>query len=149
MSGADIDVVTAITEKLGRARVQSSGEFEPAVTHIVTAKVSRSEKLLCCTAAGKWVLHPDFITDSEKVSFSRLGWPVLSHCSFSLQAGHWLSELDYEWGNQQNNLIKAEEVGLLKLASAARKWRLQDGGPFEGMKFVVNSPGNKGGPFKR
>lgn len=42
-----------------------------------------------------------------------------------------------------------EEVSLLKLASAARKWRLEEGGPFEGMKFIVNSAGNKGGQFKR
>ena len=70
VSGADIDTVTAVTEKLGRARVQSSGEYEASVTHIVIARVNRSEKLLCCTAAGKWVLHPDFITDSEKVSFT-------------------------------------------------------------------------------
>ena len=70
VSGSDIDTVTATTEKLGRARVQSSGEYESSVTHYVTQKVTRSEKLLCCTAGGKWVLHPDYIKDSEKVSFS-------------------------------------------------------------------------------
>ena len=70
VSGSDIATVTAITEKLGRARVQSSGEYDSSVTHIVISKVTRSEKLLCCTAGGKWVLHPNYITDSEKVSSS-------------------------------------------------------------------------------
>ena len=73
VSGSDIDTVTAVTEKLGRARVQSSGEYEASVTHIVIARVNRSEKLLCCTAGGKWVLHPDYISHSEQVSFSSLG----------------------------------------------------------------------------
>ena len=78
VSGSDINVVAAVTEKLGRARVQSSGEYDSSVTHIVIAKVCRSEKLLSCTAGGKWVLHPDYITDSEKVSFSCLDWPDLT-----------------------------------------------------------------------
>ena len=68
---------------------------------------------------------------------------------FSAQAGHWLPELNYEWGNRENNFIKPEEVRELKLATAARKWRLEEGGPFEGFKFIVNRPGNKGGQFKR
>ena len=67
LSGMDADTVTTITEKLGRARVESSGEYDSSVTHIIIAKVCRSEKLLCCTAGGKWVLHPDYIKDSEKV----------------------------------------------------------------------------------
>ena len=60
-----------------------------------------------------------------------------------------MPEADYEWGNPQNNFLKPDEEKELKLATAARKWRLEEGGPFEGFKFIVNSPGNKGGPFKR
>ena len=70
VSGMDIATVTAATEKLGRARVQSSGEYDRSVTHLVIAKLFPSEKLLCCSAGGKWVLHPNYITDSQKVSFS-------------------------------------------------------------------------------
>lgn len=70
VSGMDIDAITASAEKLGRAVVQSSGEYDISVTHIIIGKVTRSEKLLCCTAGGKWVLHPNYITDSEKVSSS-------------------------------------------------------------------------------
>ena len=66
----DIDAITASADMLGRAVVQSSGEYDISVTHIIIGKVTRSEKLLCCTAGGKWVLHPNYITESEKVSSS-------------------------------------------------------------------------------
>ena len=60
--------ISDITEALGRAEVKSSGEYDSSVTHIVINKVTRSEKMLCCTAGGKWVLHPTYVTDSHKVS---------------------------------------------------------------------------------
>ena len=63
-----VEDLTALTEKLGLAEMRRSGEYDSLVTHIVTSKVSRSEKLLCCTAGGKWVLHPQYVLDCEKVS---------------------------------------------------------------------------------
>ena len=62
--------ISPITEVLGRAETHSSGEYDSSVTHIVINKVTRSEKLLCCTAGGKWVLHPNYVTDSHKVSLA-------------------------------------------------------------------------------
>ena len=59
--------LTALTSKLEGADMRDSGEYDSLVTHILINKVFRSEKLLCCTAAGKWVLHPQYIIDSEKV----------------------------------------------------------------------------------
>ena len=73
VSGMDIDIdtVKAATEKLGGARVQSSGEYDSTVTHLVMSKLQKkNEKLLCCTAGGKWVLHQNYVTDSQKVSSS-------------------------------------------------------------------------------
>ena len=70
VSGMDIDTVIAATERLGRARVQSSGEYNSSVTHLIMAKLTRTEKLLSCIAGRKWVLHPDYVTESQKVSFS-------------------------------------------------------------------------------
>ena len=69
VSGMDTATITTIAEKLGGARVESSGEYDSSVTHLISPQLCRSEKLLCCSAGGKWVLHPDYITDSEKVSF--------------------------------------------------------------------------------
>ena len=65
--------ISTITEALGKAEVRSSGEYDSSVTHIVINKVTRSEKMLCCTVGGKWVLHPSYVTDSHKVS----GWGYL------------------------------------------------------------------------
>ena len=59
--------ISHITEALGQAEVRSSGEYDSSVTHIVISKVTRSEKMLCCTAGGKWVLHNSYLTDSHKV----------------------------------------------------------------------------------
>ena len=74
---------------------------------------------------------------------------TLLHCFFSAQAGRWLPELDYEWGNLQNNFIKSEDVKELKLATAVRKWRLQEEGPFQDMKFILRISGNTGTSMKR
>ena len=62
-----IEDMTALTQRLGEAEMRISGEYDSHVTHILTNKVFRSEKLLCCIAAGKWVLHPRYITDSQEV----------------------------------------------------------------------------------
>ena len=65
-----VEYTSALTETLGRSEIQSSGEFDSTVTHIVINKITRSEKMLCCTAAGRWVLHPNYFTDSHEVSTS-------------------------------------------------------------------------------
>ena len=72
-----LEDLTSITERLGRAEMRSSGEYDSLVTHIVINKVSRSEKLLCCTAGGKWVLHPQYVTDCDKVGLVSVGDVVL------------------------------------------------------------------------
>lgn len=35
--------------------------YDPATTHIIIEKPIRSEKLLCCIASGKWVLHTSYL----------------------------------------------------------------------------------------
>ena len=127
----DPDVVAAI-EKLGSGELLDPGvsKFDDTVTHMMTTKVSRSEKMLGSVAAGKWVLHPAYITDS-------------------VQSGHWLDEEGYEWGREANSLISDKEGMDWKLASAARKWRIEAGGAFDGMKFILHMPEAKQGPFTR
>ena len=93
-------------------------------------QILRSEKMLGSAAGGKWVLHPSYIRDS-------------------VDEGKWLEETDYEWGNEDNNFISDKESGEWKLAAAARKWRLNEGGAFDGMKFVLHMPDKKIGSFSR
>lgn len=87
-------------KKLGGNIVTCSG-FDNAITHLITKKLIKSEKILCCIASGKWVLHPAFIEESER------------HMRF-------LREADYEWGNPcfgKNNVTSQQ------LAESAVRWR--------------------------
>jgi len=122
--------VAAASEQLGNAELLETAEFDASVTHMLTSRVSRSEKMLCSVAAGKWVLHPSYIHDS-------------------LKEGKWQDESKYEWGNLDNNLIENKSTLDWKLATAARKWRLDEGGAFDGMKFILNMQGSKLGAFHR
>merc|ERR1719495_1281094 len=70
----------------------------------------------------------------------------------SVDAGKWLDEKKYEWGNVDNKLISDKEGMEFKLSSAARKWRMGSScaeGAFNGMRFILHMPDNKKGPFSR
>eukprot|EP00092_Neocalanus_flemingeri_P010154 GFUD01010944.1.p1 GENE.GFUD01010944.1~~GFUD01010944.1.p1 ORF type:complete len:1552 (+),score=561.52 GFUD01010944.1:76-4731(+) len=114
--------------------ISTEGHYDPVATHMLAVKVSRSEKMLGSVAAGKWVLHPSYVTASMK-------------------AGMWLDEVKFEWGNVENGLLQGDKAGMeFKLASAARKWRNEAGGAegaFNGMRFILHMPENKKGPFSR
>jgi len=113
--------------------ISSEGHYDSSATHMLAVKVSRSEKMLGSVAAGKWVLHPSYV-------------------SASVEAGNWLDESKYEWGNMENGLLKDKEGMEYKLASAARKWRNGSTGAegaFSGMRFILHMPENKKGPFSR
>jgi len=89
--------------------------------------------MLCSMAAGKWVLHPSFV-------------------SASLTAGKWLPEERFEWGNPASQFLPVKTSDSLeaKLASAARRWRQRGGaGAFQGMKVVLHTPDNKQASFTR
>jgi len=124
--------VEEAVKKLGGS-ISLEGQYDPSATHMLAVKVSRSEKMLGSVAAGKWVLHPNYV-------------------SASLEAGKWLDERKYEWGNIENKLISDKEGMEFKLSSAARKWRLGSSGAegaFSGMRFILHMPDNKKGPFSR
>jgi topoisomerase (DNA) II binding protein 1 len=113
--------------------ISGEGHYDPTSTHMLAVKVSRSEKMLGSVAAGNWVLHHTYV-------------------SASIEAGQWLDERKYEWGNMENKFIKDKEGMEYKLANAARKWRLGASiseGAFSGMRFILHMPDNKKGPFSR
>jgi len=125
--------VEEAVKKLG-GTISTEGQYDPNSTHMLAVKVSRSEKMLGSVAAGKWVLHPSYVVAS-------------------MEAGRWLDESKFEWGNVDNGLLKGDKEGMeFKLASAARKWRNGIGGAdgaFNGMRFILHMPENKKGPFSR
>ncbi|XP_030847621.1 SMC5-SMC6 complex localization factor protein 1 isoform X5 [Strongylocentrotus purpuratus] len=81
----------------GRAKTEKT--YVVGCTHVISYKPIRSEKFLCGVASGKWILKPEFVTDS----FSR---------------GKWQAESKYEWseGDASENVLP----GLLR---APRRWR--------------------------
>jgi len=65
-------------KKLG-GTISPEGQYDANATHMLAVKVSRSEKMLGSVAAGKWVLHPSYV-------------------SASLEAGKWLEEKNVRMG---------------------------------------------------
>ncbi|XP_066905293.1 DNA topoisomerase 2-binding protein 1 [Halyomorpha halys] len=118
--------------------VTQSATYDPATTHIIIEKPIRSEKLLCCIASGKWVLHTSY----------------LDSCYETRQ---FLPEEEYEWGNQRSvvRLPKVKEGSTeAGLVAACYKWRKrkQDMGstsPFREMKVCLVTAENKKPQFTR
>uniref|UniRef100_T1JIZ8 BRCT domain-containing protein n=1 Tax=Strigamia maritima TaxID=126957 RepID=T1JIZ8_STRMM len=95
--------------------------FKLNCTHVICARLCRSEKFLCACAAGKWVVTPEFI---EK----------------SFDASEWLKEEDYEW--KFSDLPINANDALVDLCRAPRRSRQfvawQYGkGLFAGKTFVL------------
>ena len=121
--------------KLGGRMANNVADFDPFATHMISCMATRSLKVMCAVASGRWILHPSYVTES------------LIH-------GRWLEEERFEWGNELNGFLKEQlkvaakegkENTEVKLAAAARHWRLRmlegaGGEAFSGVK--VNSQSN-------
>merc|ERR1719334_753672 len=108
-SEGDSSLVDAL-KKLGGKLSEVEGQFDMKATHIITTKVSRSEKMLCSIASGRWVLHPNYI-------------------AASVEAGRWIEEEKFEWGNPANSFLDLKDDSTeSKLAAAARRWRIEGRG---------------------
>lgn len=127
MAQGDRDSCTSIIEQLG-GTVLDAGHYDPSCTHLVVAKVGCNEKLLTSIAAGKWVLHPQWLSDSEKEN-------------------RFVDEIHYEWGNPASIVVHPPSDPVTEdeasIASAAHYWRLdrsrgQSDGPFTGIKAVLH-----------
>jgi hypothetical protein len=120
MSQEDRDSCTEIIENLG-AVVVKANQCDAACTHLVVAKLGCNEKLLTSIAAGKWIVHPGWVYESEKMR-------------------HFVDERKYEWGNPTcNDSISNEEA---RIATAAYYWRFNRNqgfasGPFHGITAVL------------
>ena len=115
--------------KLGGRMSSNASNFDPEATHMITGKVGRSEKVMSSVASGRWLLHPSYIVES-------------------LAQGRWLEEERFEWGNELNGFLdvqmktkEGKESAEVKLALAARHWRLQGPGSsaFSGFQVLILS----------
>jgi hypothetical protein len=122
----DRDSCTAVIEELG-GTVLESNQYDPTCTHLVVAKVGSNEKLLTSIAAGKWILHPEWLIESEKEK-------------------RFLEEAKFEWGNPEATVDYPESESITEdeanIAAAAYYWRINrsqgvSGGPFHGITAVL------------
>ncbi|KAL5017352.1 hypothetical protein ScPMuIL_006941 [Solemya velum] len=103
--------------------------FRSSCTHVICGHLSRSEKYLGACATGKWILHPDYITDS-------------------VENKKWLSEEDYEW----SRFTCSPNVSL-QLRDSPGRWRrmIQSTqlSAFSGWKVAVVVGSGKSVVYKR
>lgn len=137
MTLADRDSCTPIIEMLGGTVLEAS-HYDPTCTHLVVAKVGCNEKLLTSIAAGKWVVHPSWLSDSANEQ-------------------RFLEEYKYEWGNPASVVVHPPSEPITEdeanIASAAYYWRLSrsrglSDGPFYGITAVLHLR-EKNGSFQR
>ncbi|XP_035774152.1 DNA topoisomerase 2-binding protein 1-A-like [Anopheles albimanus] len=111
-----VQLVQHIQELKGE--VADLSRYDPACTHVISSRPNRGEKTLSAIAAGKWVLSTKYIEDS-------------------LQAGFFLEEESYEWGNPRAvaNLTPLDSTTDNETATASYTWRKRiatDGGKRDG-----------------
>ncbi|CAH2069106.1 unnamed protein product, partial [Iphiclides podalirius] len=105
--------------------VCEGAELDPSATHLLCSAPGRSEKMLGSVAAGRWVLHPAYITRSRA-------------------AGHFLEEEEFEWGNGRATGMPPLGPAEAQLARAAHRWRAARAralpGPFAGLVALLHVP---------
>lgn len=117
------DIIRMIME-LGGV-VCEGAELDPEATHLLCAAPGRSEKMLGSIAAGRWVLHPLYITKSHA-------------------QGYFLQEEEFEWGNPAASSLPLLSGAERTLARAAYRWRstraVGASGPFAGVVALLHVP---------
>eukprot|EP01041_Mallomonas_annulata_P007281 gene7281-14847_t len=103
---------------------QVSHRYNDACTHLIMWKPKRSEKFLCACAAGKWILHGNYLTDSA------------TH-------GEFLDESKYEWG-VYSSTVGASEV--IWDGACGRGRRRREGGVLVFQDVVVGMYGHTAPP---
>ncbi|KFM76257.1 DNA topoisomerase 2-binding protein 1-B, partial [Stegodyphus mimosarum] len=93
-----------IIQNLG-GTVSDEKTFDLTATHLILRNPIKNEKLLSSIASGKWILHPDYLKESEVQK-------------------RFLPEIDFEWGGPgtckyMQNIAPNSE----KLAKCPIRWR--------------------------
>jgi hypothetical protein len=120
MDQEDRDSYIQIIETLGGIAIDSH-VYDATCTHLVVAKLECNDKLMTSIAAGKWIVHPGWIEESE-------------------EAYRFVDERKFEWGSSTSNVsISKEEASI---AAAAYHWRSSRNrgpfnGPFQGISAVL------------
>lgn len=70
ISGMESEAKEEIEKQLTSlgATVSELSSYDASSTHLVCPKPARNEKTLACMAAGKWILHTSYVTESYKAN---------------------------------------------------------------------------------
>lgn len=123
----DKDRYVEIIEALG-GTVSQEQCWHPSVTHVVTNRPNRSEKILSAIASGRWLLF-------------------VSYIEFSMEAGKFVEEEEHEWGNPRAVELPEFPPDSIeeKLAASAHRWRTtltsngESRGAFQDMRAIIHS----------
>ncbi|XP_050068069.1 DNA topoisomerase 2-binding protein 1-A [Anopheles maculipalpis] len=123
ISGVPENVRQDLARKIEHLQGQLASDpnrYDPECTHILCGKPNRGEKMLSGIAAGKWLLSTKYLDDSY-------------------DAGYFLDEESYEWGNPKaaSKLTALASAGDLETAAAAYTWRTR----------IANDVGKRDGAF--
>lgn len=120
-------------KELGGKVCENLVKYDSACTHFVCEKPSRSEKMLSCVAAGKWVLSLSYIQKSHDAkrflnvsvrkckhfNFHFFGMQtVVNECEFRD-----FQEEEFEWGNPKAIELPQVQGNDVNIANAAHRWR--------------------------
>jgi topoisomerase (DNA) II binding protein 1 len=133
----DLDIITRMVINLG-GRMSTLDHFDEESTHLVTSMpLAREEKLLGSLAAGLWVLHPAYIKQSS-------------------EAGRFLPEENFEWGNkaalQHTHKTMVASKRIRDIANMCHWWRMEvasHGCAFKECKAVLLMVPSKTAFFER
>lgn len=94
--------------------------YRDCTTHLIVRRACASEKFLAASAAGKWILPPEYVLDSGK-------------------HGRWLNEQSYQW---HSSVLKDWSPRELQILNSAKCWRQKLAsskmpGAFQGWKVVL------------
>ncbi|KAH8287470.1 hypothetical protein KR054_008313, partial [Drosophila jambulina] len=109
--------------QLGGKLCENLVNYDSACTHLLCERPNRGEKMLACIAAGKWILHTQYIDQCHA-------------------RGYFLDEAPFEWNNPRAlnlpHLTPEEEP----IAAAVHRWRTelsaQGGGAFSGYRVILS-----------
>lgn len=119
ISHEDREKLSNDLKELG-ANISTLSNYDPEATHLICSKPGRNEKALACMAAGKWILHVSYVIKSK-------------------EAGHFLDEEEFEFGNPKakKNISFEEKDGCIY------QWRKEVArrgyGAFHDMRAIVVS----------
>ncbi|XP_068139660.1 DNA topoisomerase 2-binding protein 1 [Drosophila tropicalis] len=120
--GADDDQRNQLMDRirnLGGEICENLVNYDPTCTHLICERPNRGEKMLGCLAAGKWILHIQYI----------------DHCH---AAGKFLDENLFEWGNPNAHNLPQLAPEEQNIAVAIHRSRSSGGNAFKNYRIILS-----------